>query len=284
MTIAVLPYGLKPGRRLHSVSLDRLEWFDAQPGSGTVADLGKKDHLLCYPDRKLLWRPRPKVRARVSVLVAEPKGVEPEIHRALPFLWWRFFRVFTHDPLLLERLSNARFLPFGTSWVGRNEEIDRTKTHHMSLIASDKRFLEGHRLRHAIADWSRLEELDVDLLGRAYREIETKQEGLAPYRYSVVIENERRDNYFSEKLLDAFYCDTIPIYWGAPNIDRFFETRGMVVCQNEAELQRAVASLDEDDYRRFAEFLPANKLRADEFPDFAQRGVESLRREIDARP
>lgn len=282
--IAVVPANVNPGRRLHSVRLDRLNWHGDTPESGTLADLGRTEHLLAYAHRKLLWRPRPRVRAQVSVIVAEPKGIQPEIHRGLRYLWWRFFRVLTHDPELLERLPNARFLPFGTTWVGRNAVLDCSKTRNMSLIASDKRHLVGHRLRHTIADWTRRDGLDVDLLGHAYRRIETKIEGLEHYRYSVVIENERRDNYFSEKLLDAFFCDTVPIYWGAPNIGRFFDTRGMVVCQDQRELERAIRTLGAEDYPHFAEFLPANQKRADEFRTYERRAIDAIRREIEATP
>jgi hypothetical protein len=277
--IAGLPYGKRSGTKLHAVPLDTLHWFGVTPPPGTVADLGSEDHLLCYADRRLLFRPRPGVRARVSVLVSEPRGIDPRTHRALRFLWWRYFRVFTFDPVLLEKLPNACFLPYGTSWVDPNGTFDRTKSRHMSLIASDKRVLEGHQLRHTIADWTRTEGLEVDLLGFAYRRIDTKDEGLAPYRFSIVIENERRESYFTEKLIDAFFCDTIPIYWGAPNIGRFFDTRGMIVCESEAELKRAVASVGEADYLRCAEFLPANQTAALEYWGYEGRAVEQLRRE-----
>jgi hypothetical protein len=46
--------------------------------------------------------------------------------------------------------------------------------------------------------------------------------GLLPYRYSMVLENSKQLNYWTEKLADAYLSWCIPIYWGCPNLDEFF--------------------------------------------------------------
>lgn len=59
--------------------------------------------------------------------------------------------------------------------------------------------------------------------------------------FHVCIENVRQENYFSEKLLDCFLTRTIPIYWGCPNIDSYFDVRGMILIGNEGNVaKRAV--------------------------------------------
>ena len=50
----------------------------------------------------------------------------------------------------------------------------------------------------------------------------TKYEGLQNYKYSICIENCRKENYFTEKFTDAILCWTIPIYYGCSNISNFF--------------------------------------------------------------
>ncbi len=50
----------------------------------------------------------------------------------------------------------------------------------------------------------------------------SKREGIAPYQYSVCIENCSRDSYWTEKIVDSILCWTVPIYFGAPNIHKFF--------------------------------------------------------------
>jgi hypothetical protein len=50
----------------------------------------------------------------------------------------------------------------------------------------------------------------------------TKWDGLEKYSYSISIENCCKENYFSEKFTDCILAWTIPIYYGCPNIDKYF--------------------------------------------------------------
>lgn len=85
-------------------------------------------------------------------------------------------------------------------------------------------------------------------MGRGYGGFERKAEGLAPYRYSVVIENVREQNYFSEKLVDAVLCNMAPIYWDCPNLERFIDTSAIIQCTSEADVRRAIAAMSEADF------------------------------------
>ena len=50
----------------------------------------------------------------------------------------------------------------------------------------------------------------------------TKWNGLKNYSYSISIENASKKNYFSEKFTDCILSWTIPIYYGCPNIEKYF--------------------------------------------------------------
>ncbi|RMD49315.1 MAG: hypothetical protein D6832_01965 [Alphaproteobacteria bacterium] len=262
--VAVLyqPYRAGPG--LARVPLDALIWPLGRPerlaGAGTVADLEPRDHLLVRVC-KSAHLPMPGVRARLSALAIEPRVVHGYHMEILRWTWRGWFRIFTHDRRLLASVPNGIYQPGAMTWVPEWRELDLTKTRHASLIASAKRDHEGHRLRHEIAEFARAEGLDVDLLGWAYRPLESKAEGLAPYRFSVVIENSSEPGYFSEKLIDAFMCETVPIYWGAPDITEHFDPAGMVVCRSGDEIRAALRVLDASDYERIRPALLANKER-----------------------
>jgi hypothetical protein len=47
---------------------------------------------------------------------------------------------------------------------------------------------------------------------------------LAPFRYSVVMENCIEPHYFTEKILNCLACKTIPIYWGHESVKQYFDT------------------------------------------------------------
>ena len=95
------------------------------------------------------------------------------------------------------------------------------KTAQLSTITSNQDWLEGHRRRYHFVSELR-KTLEFDWFGRGVRPLEDKWDGLAPYRYSLAIENFSSDYYWTEKLIDCFLCWTIPIYYGCPRLDRYF--------------------------------------------------------------
>ncbi|NOR30919.1 MAG: hypothetical protein GQ539_07475 [Sulfitobacter sp.] len=278
--IAVLPYGSKLGRRLAKRSLDDLVWPLGRPdrlAHGTVASLDKNDHLIIFPKTNMHFLPNLGTKAHVSPLVIEPAIIHARHLRWLRWTYRRFFKVLAFNQDLLQRIPNGLFLAFGTTWVPEYKDISVAKSKHMSLIASGKRDHEGHILRHSLVEYVQAKGLDVTVLGRGYAPFEAKSDGLAPYRFSVVIENVREPNYFTEKLVDAVLCETVPIYWGCPNIGDFFDTDGMIICETQEELEHAVATASEAQYEQLAPALRAAKSQAASFADVEKRAAETLK-------
>ena len=167
-------------------------------------------------------------------------------------------------------------LPFGTTWVPVDGSIDTTKTRRMSLIASGKRDLPGHLLRHELVSHIREENLDVEVLGRGYVPFEDKADGLAPYKFSVVIENVQEPHYFTEKLIDAILCETVPIYWGCRNIEDFIDPSCMIRCNNKEELIAAIEGADDAMYQERIGALRAARDTALHWANFNTRAATAL--------
>jgi len=83
-----------------------------------------------------------------------------------------------------------------------------------------------------VVDWVSTVKADVHVMGRGYQPFGLKQDGLLPYQYSVVIENVREPDCFTEKLLDCILCGTLPIYYTPKNIGNYFNLKGMICCQS----------------------------------------------------
>ncbi len=278
--IAVLPYGGRLGRKLAARSLDDLIWPIGRPerlASGTVACLAPKDHLIVFPKTAMHYQPSFGIRAQVSMMLVEPPGIHGRHLRWLRLTWRRFFRVFTYSDALLAAIPNGIFLPYGTTWVPTWETLDVTKTANCSLIASAKRDQPGHALRHDIVRQVQNEGLEVHILGRGYAPFSTKSDGLAPYRFSVVIENARERHYFTEKLVDAILCETVPIYWGCPNIGDHIDTGGMILCSDAAQIMEAIRSATSAKYDALLPALKAAKTQAARFADLEKRAALALR-------
>jgi len=268
--VALLPYGARMTLRLARMPLDALHWPAGRPErlkAGTVADLGPKDHLLVYLNSRLLYMPRPGVRARVSVMVVEPQAVHGRKMAWLKLLRRRFHLILASNAGLLAAVPNsARFL-FGSTWVPNWRRLQIEKTRMVSLIASGKVYYPGHKLRHQAVAWARGRGADVDILGRGYAPFDEKSDGLAPYRYSVIIENVREPGYFTEKLIDCLLCETVPIYWGDPDIGEVFDLRGIIVADDLAAITAAMERLTAEDYQSRLEFVRINRDKASRYAD-----------------
>ncbi len=269
--IAILPYGTRVNWRLAQIPLDKLHFPLGCPAAltgKTIADLGPDDHLIAYLTSRVLYMPRPGVRAGLSVMVVEPVAVQGRKIAVLRWLGWRFRFVLSKNLRLLAALPNAVRYVFGSTWVLDWPEVDTTKTATASLIASARKDLKGHLLRHEIVAWLRENPaIDVDVMGRGYKPFDRKSDGLAPYRYSVVIENVREPSYFTEKLIDCLLCKTVPIYWGAPDIGEFFDTRGMLICESADDIKTALARLTTVDYDSMSRFIEKNRELAASYSD-----------------
>jgi hypothetical protein len=63
----------------------------------------------------------------------------------------------------------------------------------------------------------------VDIFGKSVgRPVKHKAEVAKDYRYIVCFENDLYPGYVTEKLLDAYACGTVPIYWGDLGQDMYF--------------------------------------------------------------
>ena len=256
--------------------LDDLVWPLGRPdrlSQGTVADLGPDDHLITFPRKPMFYLPWLGVRAKVSVMIVEPDVVHGHHMKNARRMRWRFQHILTKNKDLLSVAPNALHYVFGFTFIEDIGGIVVDKTRMTSLIASAKRDLEGHKLRHQIVDHVRAAGLDVDVMGRGYKPFERKQDGLAPYRYSVVIENIREPDYFTEKIVDAALCETVPIYWGCPNIDTYFNPKGMVICNSEAEIRDALQRVSDEDYVTRSAAIKENAERARFYADYLRRAA-----------
>lgn len=128
-----------------------------------------------------------------------------------------FDYILTHNRYFADNYPNCLWYPKGGSWVAFDQWGMRPKTKDISIILSPKNTMPGHKLAHQIAEKFK-DRVDVFGLDGYV----TKPEGLAEYRFSIVVEAERCHGFFSEKLIDCMSVKTVPVYWGDPHIEKYF--------------------------------------------------------------
>jgi len=146
-----------------------------------------------------------------------------------------FKYIFTHNKELLELDSRFKWCPANGYWIEDAKLYPKSKM--ISFITSNKNFTEGHKKR---LEWVNKIGDQVDLFGRGFNEIETKEEGLCDYMFSVVIENGFYQSYFTEKLLDCFATGTIPVYLGTSDIGDYFNKDGIIDLTEEFDVSEEI--------------------------------------------
>lgn len=147
-----------------------------------------------------------------------------------------FEKIFTWSEELVDLHERICWIPGSGSWIREPQIYPKSKL--VSIISSNKRYFPGHDQRLHMVE--QLKE-HAPLFGRGFNEIQYKEEALADYMFSVAIEN--MDNWFTEKLLDCFLAGTVPIYYGTPNIGKWFNTDGMIFLEDGFDITELTEEL-----------------------------------------
>jgi hypothetical protein len=278
-TVCVLPQHAKLGFWPESYPLDAMEWPLGQPEAlkgKALRALGPDDHLIMHPRTTSYFRPTFGTPAKVSVMVVECASIHQRHIDKLHRFYRRFHKILSVNQGLLDAIPNGVFFPFGSTWVPDYANLDTHKSRDISLIASAKRSQAGHIVRHDIIAWADENKLPLDAIGGGYRPFEKKSDGLAPYRFSVVIENVRERGYFTEKLIDCILCDAVPIYFGCPNIGDFMDTSGMILCDTADDIQTAILQASAENFEQRLPHLKAIKPVAAHYGEMNRRAAAAV--------
>ena len=131
--------------------------------------------------------------------------------------------------------SKFKWVPAQGFWIKEPRVYEKSKM--ISFITSNKNFTEGQKTR---LSWVEKIGDQVDLYGRGFNEIATKEEGLCDYMFSVVIENGIYESYYTEKILDCFATGTIPVYLGSPDIANHFNKDGIIELSDEFDVSEEI--------------------------------------------
>jgi len=146
--------------------------------------------------------------------------------------------IFTHNQRLLSINDKFKWAPAYGFYVQEPKIHDKTKL--LSMITSNKVMTSNHVLRNRLASaWSNR----LDLYGRGYNEIEHKEQGLNDYMFSIAIENDCYETYFTEKVTDCFAVGTIPVYLGTPDIGDYFDKGGIITLDRDFEISSLTSEL-----------------------------------------
>ena len=188
---------------------------------------------------------------------------------------------------ILKACPNAYKYIYGTTWIQEsdwNREI--IKTYEASTLVGHKQMAEGHIFRQTLyVNQNHLSKnIPIIFYKSAFssflpiigcpRQISSTQNSakieLFSSQFSIVIENSRQENYFTEKLCDCIITKTIPIYFGCPNIHEFFDISGWIIIDttNIDEFNNKVSVLTPLYYNNYIDTIEKNYNTVFSYKDF----------------
>ena len=187
------------------------------------------------------------------------------------------------------RLSYANrhlYLPAYTVYYGKVSQADlppltpeMAKRKFCSFLYSNENFGEGSRVRKDFCRRLMSEYAHVDCPGKVLHNVDvpelaargdmlnwnhTKRTFLGNYKFNIAFENTSNHGYITEKLMDCYLGNTVPIYWGSEGNPGDDIPRDSLICAQDYPTTEAliarIREVNENDELYLA-MLAANPLR-----------------------
>lgn len=189
-----------------------------------------------------------KVNSKIKIAwLLESKAITPDAYANIVNYEHKFDYILTHDSELLNRGKKYIRTIVGASRVSDDMWGIHNKSKLVSMIASFKKYTEGHNFRHVIAK-ELSHKHNIEMWGSGYHNFTNKIDPLKDYSYSICIMNTKVDNYFTEILVDPISLGCVPILWGCPNVSEYFNPDGIISFSSLEELDKILYSISFDDY------------------------------------
>ena len=137
------------------------------------------------------------------------------------------FMLHKHEHPLIEQKTDF------CSFVVSNPHGNEARAQFMDILSQYKTVHSGGRWRNNVGG-----------------PIEDKLVFQKTHKFSIAFENTIHPGYTTEKLVQSFAAQTIPIYWGDPRIAETFNTESFINCNDYSDWESVMArvkEIDQDD-------------------------------------
>lgn len=209
-------------------------------------DLPKNETVKCPPENTVLITGEPesvkkyneKFLAQFGMIITSNRSLKHRniiySQQGLPWFVGANFKL----------LDDKYELYFNKDYDFFKNIVDFHKTDKISVVCSAKNTTTGHiartdfihKIKHHFGD-------KLDIYGHDFLPFNDKWDAIFPYKYHLVIENCSVDDYWTEKLSDAFIGFSFPIYFGCKNIFSYFSEKSLFSI-NIYDIDRSVREID----------------------------------------
>jgi hypothetical protein len=280
---------------LDSLSIDGTENLYAKFKSYIKKHLRIKGYKP-WPNKELYTELKKNTMMNKAVLFLwEGRSVNPSNYRK--DIWDRFKYIFTWNDDLVDNIKFFKFCLPATLSDYQFQPISFNQKKFLVNITANKYSSDSKELytarRNTIEYFTINHPKDFDLFGVRWNKPVTlwqrhlpfltkkyssykgtsnnKIETLSKYKFTLAYENMNEANgYITEKIFDALIAKTVPIYWGAENIEEYVNPKAFIdrrIFKNDADLADYIYSISEDKYNEMLE-AGQNYLKSEQFSKF----------------
>ena len=127
------------------------------------------------------------------------------------------------------------------------EEIISRKTKFCSFLVSNGKSKERIEFFHQLSKYKKVDSGGKILNNMSGQRPEDQLAFHQPYKFNLCFENASYPGYTTEKIAFAMMADCIPIYWGDPEVGRFFNTKSFINIADYASYEEAIERIIEID-------------------------------------
>lgn len=253
-----------------------------------------------YPTRNLYQEAiDAKLRNKIILLIWEASAV-CRLNFS-PSIWNKFDRILTWDDNLIKNPKFIKYyipmepsrvvkkiIPFSQKKLLVNISFNKYSSYKNELYSErrktiayfDSRYpdgfdLYGLRWNRPITRWQMIFPFLVKKYSTYRGHTKDKINTLSHYKFNLCYENiSDAKGYIADRIFSAFQAKSVPIYWGAPNIEEYIDADTFIdrrQFKNNAELAHFLKQMTEQEYNKYidaaerfmrsekyAKFLPEN--------------------------
>lgn len=168
-------------------------------------------------------------------------------------------KIFTcHNELLSLGAPFAYVVSNAAPWTLPQNRGKHKKTKLLSMLVSNATVLPGHRYRWEYMNHNKHL---MDVYGRGHKPLDHTDEAYTDYMFTVSMENDITNMYFTERLTSPMTMYTVPIYRGSrAAVEKYFNPKG-ILFHDEINLN----DLNESLYHDMMPYLEENYQKACSF-------------------
>lgn len=217
------------------------------------------DGITIYTDNFIKNNVVDTVKSKINIAwLCESKSVMPYDISYIKSVQEKYDYIFTHDKKLIEINPNKFLFVIPASWRKHfpDDHVNfyENKNKLVSFAYSNKQMTHGHKYRHQLG---KILGNKVDQMGTGTNKPFPPLERVLAYKdymFTIIVENDNYDYYFSEKVMEPYWAATIPIYWGGSHdINQIYKVfgldiNGLLTFSDEKELLNILNNLNVETY------------------------------------